>query len=132
MTKNYLEYKTPAQAHARVNQLQAQLGLALTAEPEAFINKAWDEIERLEALVDAKPAAAQTTPVVTATKPAPKVEFTDPLAHVTKDELRGIARAAAAQREGRTAKPTPGASTAPLIGVMRAAKAQEALNARKK
>jgi hypothetical protein len=132
MTKpTTIQFATAATAHARINQLEALLSLPLSAE-QINIGLAWDRIDELEARQNSENKATTPTAKPAATRPAPKTEFTDPLAHVTKDELRGIARAAAAQREGRTAKPTPKASTAPLTGVMRAAKAQQELNRKNK
>jgi Holliday junction resolvasome RuvABC endonuclease subunit len=135
MTKpTTIEFATMATAHARINQLESLLGLPLSAaQPDQFfIDKAWDEIERLEGQLAAKPAQAAATPTTGKPVAAPvaAAEKVDPATSAI--ELRGVARAAAAQREGRTAKPTPSASAAPLIGVMRAAKAQEALNASRK
>ncbi|MEY2499822.1 MAG: hypothetical protein QOI07_156 [Verrucomicrobiota bacterium] len=135
MTKpTTLQFATMATAHARINQLESLLGLPLSAE-QPVIGKAWDEIDRLEALLAAKPTqpATPTTPAAP-TKPTPAAndEVTDPPTNAPQHELRGIARAAAAQREGRTAKPTPTVSAKLLVGIMRAAKGQEEINRRSK
>lgn len=114
MTKNYLEYKTTRQAHARVNQLQGLLSLPLTAAATT-IDGDWDEIARLEDLLAAKP----TTPAA-----APKEAKVDPpIAKVAAPQLTGLARAAAATREHRTQKPTVTGDLMPETGWGRAARA---------
>lgn len=125
MTDPTIDYKTVAQTHARINQLEALLGLTLSAE-EPVIDKAWLRIEELEKMLEEKPGATTPpAPKPSQSKAVPSAGEADP---IKPAELHGVMRAAAAQREGRTAKPTPKASTAPLTGVMRAAKAQDELN----
>lgn len=116
-----LEFKTAAQAHARINQLEASLGLPLSAQ-NPMINEAWDRIEQLETQLAAKP----TTPPQ-AKPSAPAASHVDPSAPAKK-ELHGVERAAAALREGRTAKPTPTGDGMPATGWGKAARAQEARN----
>jgi hypothetical protein len=125
MRTTTIQFATAATASARITQLQAQLGLPLTAAPQT-IEQSWDLIEELETQLAAKGDLVVATPAkATPAKVAPAI------AKVTaaKPELFGIQRAAAALREGRTATPT--ASTVPLTGVMRAAAAQEKINARR-
>jgi hypothetical protein len=114
-----LEFKTAAQAHARINQLEASLSLPLSAE-NPVIDAAWDRIEQLEAQLAAKSTAAP--PAKTTTQAAPHVDAP------AKKELHGVERAAAALREGRTAKPTPTGDGMPATGWGKAARAQEARN----
>jgi uncharacterized coiled-coil protein SlyX len=116
-----LEFKTAAQAHARINQLEASLSLPLSAL-NPMINEAWDRIEQLEAQLAAKSTAAPPTKTTTQT-----LSHVDPSAPAKK-ELHGVERAAAALREGRTAKPTPTGDGMPENGWGKAARAQEARN----
>jgi hypothetical protein len=123
MRNTTIQFATAATASARIAQLQAQLGLSLTATPPT-IDQSWDLIEQLEAKLAETSSPASTAVAQHAATPTAKV---DPLAAKPDSSLFGVARAAAAQREGRTAKPTPTASSG-LTGVMRAAAAQEQLN----
>jgi beta-phosphoglucomutase-like phosphatase (HAD superfamily) len=97
MTNPSFTYKTGAQCHARINQLEALLSLSLSAE-EPLIDKAWLRITELEKMLEDKPTSAppaRSTPSKATTQLAAKA---DPSA----TPLYGIERAAAALREGRT------------------------------
>lgn len=137
MTKSTtIQFATAPQAWARVNQLESQLGLPLSAE-ETFIEKAWDRIEELEAQVAGKSTTAAPPKAAAAPSSKPLV---DPLKHADPQvvaqlsrKMSGIERAAAAQREGRTAKRVPAADfQMPATGWGKAARAQAKLDAARK
>jgi hypothetical protein len=132
MTNSTLHYKSAAQCQARINQLEARLSLPLSAEVSC-IDEAWLKIDQLEKMLADK-SGSKGEPTATTQAP-PKAA--SPVRSVAVDpekpetELKGFARAAAAQREGRTQKPTA-ALAVPQTGWGRAARAQEKLNQKNK
>ena len=127
MKADTLQFATEETAHARVNQLQAQLGIPLTAAAET-INEAWDQIEALESKLTQGTATA-TAPQPTPTKPAPvTVPSNQPKArNVSAHYVGGLARSIAA-RTGEQA-PAPTTNETELTGIARAAAANAKLQA---
>lgn len=127
-------YPTAELAHLKINSLLTKLGRAPLADSEmiAFMDDYLAKIEELEDELDAKGTAAAPTSPPAKPKSAPPAKASsqaEPEKPAT--ELRGIQRAAHAQRTGNTAKPADPPSALPTTGYGRAARAQQAINNRK-
>jgi len=120
MTNPSFTYKTGAQCHARINQLEALLSLPLSAE-EPLIDKAWLRITELEKMLEDKGAPS--------TKCAPSKADTQPGAKADPSAapLYGVERATAANASRKPATPRP--DSTPLTGIRRAIAANAKLQA---
>ena len=134
MPSKLANYPTAELAHLKINSLLTKLGRATVPESEmiAFMDDYLARIDELEAELAAKSDAPAQPPAPAPAKAKIVVPPTKADAPKSKPELRGVQRAAAAQREGRTQRPTLSASSVPETGWGRAARAQQAINNRKK
>ena len=96
MKTEYIKhYKTDQSAHARINQLEAQLGLPLSGADDVLtLDEKWDKIEALEARLTAQGAKATTTASVPPTRvPEPVTRPKERSTFGLGDSPKGLNRA---------------------------------------
>jgi hypothetical protein len=130
MKASTIHFASEDQAHARIAQLCAQLGIA--AETPETINESWERIEALEDQLAARASAPapQPTPTAARVAPTPAPTATHPKApNVSAHYVGGLARSIAANTGEKP--PAPTTKGTELTGIARAAAANAKLQSRR-